>query len=357
MKLRTAQDIIEDQNLLDIEKTEALILAFNQALQTGTISEMITVLYAFASHVDSTLGRKYSGGFDVATKNKHRDFTMEDYGNILSEAMSLSVSDVTIQNPLQLNALGEAIMYLYQDASDEASSTHSHFVTLNKLKNGVQLFEKVLSSRGMEDGYPDDNEINEYKPALKIFCQYIISSQREYGIAINRLSDAISASHDSDITYSAANVLHTAQQTVIAHPDKIELVTKAVNAATAVVREPGEATIKHLQQEAGQLGKRSWGRMLAGTMVALAGVAFIAACTATALVSFGVLAPVSILGFVVGASLIAGGAAIAGGVAGIGVTAAGAGFFASGVKQGKETRQLRHDLKELAADAKSTLFI
>lgn len=213
------------------------------------------------------------------------------------------------------------------------------FLTLEKVK---YFFKNNVIS---------DIDFTECYDLLNNFKRLTVCQQ--YELARENVENAINASENDVITFAAENVLKTANLLIVSHKAPIADVTSALVTAIRVVERPyNDDAISELQQKANHMSQRNWGRMLAGTMLALAGVAMAVGFTATALISFGVLAPVSILGFTLGASMLAGGFAVAGGVVGLGGAAAGAGFFVSGAKQGKEVQQLHSSVANLAKTAK-----
>lgn len=98
-----------------------------------------------------------------------------------------------------------------------------------------------------------------------------------------------------------------------------DVLTTAKNAMETQTPENAQACINLSKK----LASNKIGKTLGGLMLALGGLTLMAASAAVCVVSFGLFSPVSIGGFVIGASLVHAGAAIAAGVWGIGIATTG----------------------------------
>lgn len=274
-----------------------------------------------------------SGMIDLAIVHVAKE--ADNYVEYKSKPEQISSDQIKLHNAIVLLRIVEAILAL-DIQRDE----------LEKLLSIMRKVKYLLKNNSISEF-----DLAECRDLLTNFKN--ISVPYQYELARENLKNAIDVSSDKAIADAANRILKDAAKLRSRHDVNIADVTSALVTSARVVELPcSDDAISQLQKQANHISQRSWGRMLAGSMLVLAGVAMAIGFTAVALISFGALAPVSILGFTLGVSMLAGGFAVAGGLVGLGGAAAGAGFFASGVRQGKETRQLRTDMEKLAKTAK-----
>jgi hypothetical protein len=121
-------------------------------------------------------------------------------------------------------------------------------------------------------------------------------------------------------------------------------------ATRELIQAPTPARIDQYTKRAETIQKRSWGKILGGVMLGLAGAVVVGLAIGLAVVSFGAAAPISIFGATIGASMILGGIAVGTGTAGF------AASMGAGLWIGKELskKPLRTEMEALSAVAKKT---
>lgn len=137
----------------------------------------------------------------------------------------------------------------------------------------------------------------------------------------------------------------------LSHTTKMKL-TKAMRASKNVVDDPDNIeNIKSLTSEAKSVAKRSFGKILGGLMLGLAGVALIGISITAAILSHGLATPLSLYGIKLGITTIGIGIGIAS-AAGLGATIGGSALLFSGANK----KPVRKEMEKLAEMAKKQRY-
>lgn len=204
----------------------------------------------------------------------------------------------------------------------------------NRWNNEVNLANFLLANihqSRLASLTPDELSYNE--------CELMLTEQ------LKVLKDA---NPDSSLVQHAQQVLDEVQN-VKNNPDasvQDRSLKKVLLDATMLIKSPTQTAAQNFKKLAENVQRRPWGKILAGSMLALAGVAILGLSIAACVFTFGAAAPLSVLGFVLAASTVGAGLSVAGAVVGAGAAIGGAKLFHSGFKR----KPLRKAMEDLADD-------
>ncbi len=148
-----------NRKILDVEKTKFLIREVHVALCSLDENRILFALQQFEIHVRRTLGEEYKHGKKQATEKDIHDYTIEDHAAILYQTIGEDVLDLSIPDEKYFRGLSDAIFGLQRKNTDPVDGLYPYLSLLTNIKNGVQLFSRVLNNRGLppKEALKDNN--------------------------------------------------------------------------------------------------------------------------------------------------------------------------------------------------------
>lgn len=183
----------------------------------------------------------------------------------------------------------------------------------------------------------------------------------EYDIARNKLQATLNKLESGNLQESGKTLLTAVENLRKHNLNNIDLneLTELLQTANTAINKPGLENAGLCLGKAKLImnktpknsGWRHWGKIIGGSLLVVAGVAFIGASVAIGLASGGVMAPFTFTGIKFGASLV--GIGIAVGTAAVGVIEGTIGFFATHktIKNREQFKKIKQDFTDITSAA------